>query len=195
MRKPVEIDGQLYLAPSWDDMGEVVLALAKKILSDKELRFDRVVALAKGGLSWNRQLLDFLEIKQTSSIQVRLYTGIKETAKRPIVVQALPVTIENEDVLVFDDVSDTGESLAMAVKYLDAHGAKSMKTATMFEKPWTNYHPDYFGAETNAWIIFPHDAIETMRVLSEKWGVDKLEERKRFTAIGIAESIINFYLA
>lgn len=193
MMTGVEIDGQAYLAPSWEQMGEVVLKLAKKIKASDE-QLDRVVALAKGGLSWNRQLQDFLEIKHTSSIQVRFYTSVKETAKRPIVVQSLPVTIENENILVFDDVADTGESLDMAVKYLESHGTKSIKTATVFEKPWSKFKPDFAGENTSAWIIFPHDAIETMRVLSKRWGVDQEEEADRFRKIGVGESIIKFYL-
>ncbi len=194
MLEAITIEDQAYLCPSWDEMGQVVLDLAQKIKTEN-IHFDRVVALAKGGLSWNRQLQDFLEIKHTSSIQVRFYTGVKTTAKKPIVVQSLPVTIEDENILIFDDVADTGESLEMAVKYLESHGPKSVKTATLFEKPWSKFKPDFSGENTNAWIIFPHDAIETMRTLTQKWQVSKEEQRKRFSKIGVADSIINFYLA
>lgn len=194
MLEPVSIEGQLYLAPSWEEMGEIILNLAQKIKAEN-LQFDRVVALAKGGLSWNRQLQDFLGIKQTSSIQVRFYTGINTTAKKPIVVQSLPVTIENENILIFDDVADTGDSLEMAKNYIDAHGAKSIKTATLFEKPWSKCKPDFSGRNSSEWIIFPHDTIENMNILEKKWQVGRSELKARFQNMGIAESIINFYLA
>ncbi|MFC1653472.1 phosphoribosyltransferase [Patescibacteria group bacterium] len=192
---PVIIEEQEYLYPNWQKMGEITVSLANKIKESEKI-FDRVVALAKGGLSWNRQLQDLLNIKNASSIQVRFYKGINNTQKRPIVVQSLPVTIEDEDILIFDDIADTGESLKMAKEYLLNHGAKSIKTATMFEKPWSSIKPDYFGEKTEAWVIFPHDAVENIMLLKKKWDkIGQEEFEDRIKQIGIDESIIKSYLA
>lgn len=158
--KPVTIDHQAYLCPTWQDMGKTVITLAQKI-ADSHQAFDRVVALAKGGLSWNRQLQDLLQINQTSSIQVTLYKGINEKKRQPIVVQSLPVTIQNESILLFDDIADTGESLKLSIDYLKNHGAKSIKTACMFSKPWTTVTPDFYTHTTEAWVIFPTTQSKT----------------------------------
>jgi hypoxanthine phosphoribosyltransferase len=176
-------------------MGNITVALAKQINKTKET-FDRVVALAKGGLSWNRQLQDLLGIKHTSSIQVKFYKGINSTASRPIVIQSLPVTIEDESILIFDDIADTGESLILAKEYLMTHGAKSIKSATLFEKPWSKFKPDFVGESTTSWVIFPHDTIENIHLLKDKWGkITKEEFKTRLNSIGIEKSLIDFYLA
>lgn len=191
--KSVIIEEQSYLCPSWQDMGNITVNLAKKIKKTNN-QFDRVVALAKGGLSWNRQLQDFLEIKHTSSIQVKFYKGINSTEKRPIVIQSLPVTIEDESILIFDDIADTGESLILAKEYLLTHGAKSIKTATLFEKPWSKLKPDFIGESTESWVIFPHDTIENIGLLKNKWGNIKASEfEERLVSMGIEKSIIDFY--
>lgn len=193
--KSVNIEDQSYLCPNWQDMGDITVDLAKKIIKTDD-QFDRVVALAKGGLSWNRQLQDLLEIKHTSSIQVKFYKGINSTEKRPIVIQSLPVTIEDESILIFDDIADTGESLILAKEYLLAHGTKSIKTATLFEKPWTKLKPDFIGESTESWVIFPHDAVENINLLKDKWGnIDISEFEKRLISLGIEKNIIDFYLA
>lgn len=194
MLQPVLIEDQAYLCPTWQEMGRFAVDLAQKIKQTDDV-YDRVVALAKGGLSWNRQLQDLLQIKQTSSIQVRFYQGINQTAKRPIVIQSLPVTIEDESILIFDDIADTGESLIMAKEYLERHGTKSIKTATIFEKPWSKLKPEYSAQQTEAWVIFPHDAVENIKLLEKKWQVGSQEFQTRLAQIGIESSIVDFYLA
>jgi len=153
------------------------------------------VALAQGGLSWVHQLQDLLSIPQASSIQIKSYKGINETINRPVVIQSLPVSIVDEEVLLFDDVADSGQSLIMAKDYLKAHGVKNITTATMFYKPWSKITPDYFGEPTKAWLIFPHDSVEHIPLLAEKWQVGKKTLTKRLRQIGLEPSIVAFYLA
>ena len=57
------IDGVDYICPNWDQMGELTFSLAQKILNSGQ-KFDRIVALAKGGWTWARTLVDYLGISQ-----------------------------------------------------------------------------------------------------------------------------------
>ncbi len=162
------IHDQVYEYHTWEKLGSDIFEVAKQILSSGK-KYDRVIALAKGGLTFARSLNDFLEIKELSTFQVEFYTNIGETAKTPVISQDLPISIKNESVLVFDDVVDSGETLKMAMDYIKYHGIKDMTTATLIYKPWSVVKPDYFSRETKAWVIFPNESRETIQLLKKNW--------------------------
>lgn len=164
----VEIHNQIYELYSWEEFGQHVLALAKNIIESGE-EFDRLIALAKGGTVIARPLGDLCGIKELSSMQIEFYSGIAETNKTPVITQSLPVKIRGEKVLVVDDIADSGETLTVAEKYLSLHGTSEIKTATLITKPWTKFKPDYSYYETEAWVIFPWEAHETISILAGLW--------------------------
>jgi hypoxanthine phosphoribosyltransferase len=104
-----------------------------------------------------------------ASIGVKFYTGINQRLVQPEIYQALPVEVSGENVLLFDDVADTGESLKFVTQHLLDHGAASVKTATLLYKPHSSIKPDFFSAETSTWIIFPYDLVESITTLGRKW--------------------------
>ena len=123
--------------------------------------------MAKGGLTFSRSLVDFLQINDLSSIQIEFYTGIGTTSKTPVISQSLPVSIKDEDILIFDDIVDKGDTLALAKDYINYHGAKSITTATLIQKPWTTTKADFHARESKAWVIFPNEVRETIETLQE----------------------------
>src|SRR5258706_16112398 len=114
--KTTTIHDQAYDLYSWKEFGEQVLALSKSIIATGD-QFDRIIALAKGGTAIVRPIADLCGIKELSSIQIEFYTGIEKTAKVPVITQSLPVKIKGENVLIIDDVADSGETLIMATNY------------------------------------------------------------------------------
>lgn len=191
--KKITIDGQAYIAPSWQEMGVMCFKLSKDILA-KKIRFDRIVALAKGGLTWSRTLADNLAIENVSVTHIRFYTGIGQTSKQPIIIQSLPISVENETLLIFDDVADSGETLTTARDYLTMCGAKKVYTATLFAKSWTKFHPDFTAASTDAWILFPHEVRESIAHLFRKWNIGKSEKEKRFASLGFSKKQVEYFL-
>lgn len=159
---------QTYEYYPWSQLGEDIFKLAQDV-SKSGKKFDRLVALAKGGLTFSRSLVDYLNIPDVSSLQIEFYTGIGETAKTPVITQSLPVTVRNEHILLFDDIVDTGETLKLAVQYLKYHGAASITTATLVTKPWTTFEAQFAARSTKAWIIFPNETRETIEVLTKMW--------------------------
>lgn len=153
---------------SWDALGQDIFVLAKQIL-DSGKEFDRVVALAKGGLTFSRSLMDFLNVKNVSSIQIEFYSGINATQNLPIITQSLPVDIRNERVLIYDDLVDSGKTMELAKTYLQQHGPKSLQVATLIMKPHSVVRPDFFVKETSSWVIFPNEVRETIAELTAMW--------------------------
>lgn len=181
---------------SWTQFGQDIFALAKKI-EESGQKFDRIVALAKGGLTLSRSLVDYLKVEAVSSFQIEFYSGINQTARTPVITQSLPVSIKNERILIVDDIADSGETLDLAVKYLQYHGAQSLHTATLFMKPKSKITPDFYVSETTAWVIFPNEIRETIEMLSGMWkekGDDTEKMIQQFTEIGLPPEEIEFFI-
>jgi hypoxanthine phosphoribosyltransferase len=184
-----------YLAPSWNDMDSLAFSISKNILED-ELKFDRVVTLAKGGWPMARPIIDYVQAKKVASIGIKLYKGINEREEKPEIYQDISVDITGETILLFDDVADTGVSLEHVKEYLKSRGAKKIYTATLFYKPHSTIKPDYYGEETLAWIIFPYELRETMDVLVDKWeseGTDETKIVQRFVNLGFNQKMVEYF--
>jgi hypothetical protein len=159
---------QAYEFYSWESLGQDIFELSKQIINSGE-KFDRIIALAKGGLTFSRSLVDYLDVQDVSSIQIQFYTGIGTTNRTPVITQSLPVSIKDEKILIFDDIVDKGETMKLAVEYLQYHGAKSIKTSTLIEKPWSTFKSDFVARSSEAWVIYPNEIRETISILRELW--------------------------
>jgi len=78
------------------------------------------------------------------------------------VVKEPKTKLSGEKVLVVDDVADKGDLLKATEDYLVSKGVKKkdIKFLTLHEKPWTKKHPDFVGAKTKSWLIYPWDEKE-----------------------------------
>lgn len=189
-------DSTEYITPTWDELSHLAFLVSQKLRADGA-KFDRVVTLAKGGWPMTRPLVDFLQVPEVASIGVKFYKGINQRLNMPEIYQDLPISVKGEDVLLFDDVADTGESLEYTKEHLLDNGVKSVTTAALYLKPRSSFIPDYYAAETDAWIVFPYDAVEMIKVLGKKWqeqNADLSEIRQRFLQLGISEEVIDSYL-
>ena len=62
------------------------------------------------------------------------------------VVNDIPDNIEGWDVLIVDDIIDTGYTMEFVINYVKKRGAKSVKTCTLLDKPSrrkVDLKPDY----------------------------------------------------
>jgi len=71
--------------------------------------------------------------------------------------------------LLFDDVADSGKTLAAVRDHLLEAQAKSVETATLFYKPKSIIEPNFYSFKTSAWIVFPHEIREFINLTSKKW--------------------------
>jgi hypothetical protein len=93
---------------------------------------------------------------------------VGETEKKPRITQRIQSSIAGRNILIVDDVADTGESLVVIKKYLKSKKPRTMNVATMYIKPWSKVLPDYYTSKTSAWIIFPWELYETIKLLSAR---------------------------
>ncbi len=152
--------------PSWDEIYEMLLNLAEKMRKDK-FKPDIIVGISRGGWPPARVMSDLLGNVKLANVAVEFYIGIAEAANEPVLTQPVSTPVNGMDVLLFDDVADTGKSLRLAKDHLESNQAKSVKTAAIFYKPWSIVAPDYYEKKTRSWVVFPWERKETVRCLIE----------------------------
>ena len=189
-------ESRKYVSPSWDRIYEMLVDLALKIRSSG-FKADLIVGVSRGGWAPGRILSDLLENTHTVNIKIEFYVGIGKTARRPVVTQPLSDDIAGKRVLVVDDVSDTGESLKVAVDHMRQKGAAGVKTVTVYYKPHSTFKPDFFADSTPEWIIFPWERLEATKLLIDEAataGRDLDSVRKILRQCGIADNTIESLL-
>lgn len=186
--KQVSFDKTRYIAPTWKQMGKLIFDLGKQILKTNQ-RYDWLISIAKGGWTWSRTLADYLDMDNMASVKAKLYEDIGKT-KLFELEQALPaaVDITGKEVLLFDDVADSGKTLSAVRDYLIEAGAKSVETATLFYKPKSVLKPDFYSYKTSAWIVFPHEIREFINLTNKKF------KKSDYLKLGLPKDQVKFFL-
>jgi len=153
--------------PSWESIYEMLLELARRIRKDG-YKPDIIVGVARGGWPVARIMSDLLENPDIANVKVEFYLGVAETKGEPMITQSVSVPVKDKNVLLVDDVADTGKSLALVKKHLNEQGGANVKTATIYYKPWSILKPDWFERQTERWIVFPWERKETVKRILQK---------------------------
>lgn len=158
--------------PSWDQIYEMLLSLAEKIRADRFCP-DVIIGVSRGGWPPARVMSDLLENPELANVKVEFYVGIAEVKSKPVITQPVSTLVKDKSVLIMDDVADTGESLLLVKDHVKKLGAKDIKIATIYFKPWSKIAPDYYEKETTCWVVFPWERKETVRKLVQKYAREK----------------------
>ncbi len=153
-----------FLTPTWSEIEELCMDIAEEIAGDG-YEPDVVVGVLRGGVVPAKLVADYLGVERMAVMEVKFYAGIGVRREEPVVTQPLTERLAGLRVLIVDDVADTGKTLAHVVNYVSLYGPAEVRTATLYVKPWARVRPDYYGEETDAWIIFPWEKMETVREL------------------------------
>ena len=130
-----------------------------------EFEPDVVVALARGGWFAGRCLCDFLGLDDLTSLKMEHYVGTGVKADEPQVRYPMPEgSVEGKDVLIIDDIADTGGSIHRAQEYVEERDAASIRTATLQLLQTSEFEPDFVGErlEEWTWVVYPWNFIEDM---------------------------------
>ena len=148
---------------------EYIYGLCRDVADDvREDSFepDVVVALARGGWFAGRSLCDFLGLDDLASLKMEHYVGTAEKAEGGAEVRyPMPEgSVEGKDVLIIDDIADTGGSIEHAHEYVLDRDPDGVRTATLQLLGTSEFEPDYVGERLDewAWIVYPWNFIEDM---------------------------------
>ncbi|MGB5474803.1 MAG: phosphoribosyltransferase [Gammaproteobacteria bacterium] len=149
---------------SWERFHALTRQLALAI-HRAPFRPELIVAIGRGGYLPARIVSDYLDVYDLASIRIEHYRGVRrERAAR--VRYPLTADVAGKRVLLIDDVSDSGETFAVAIRHLQAHGEPAaLRTAVLHHKSVSVYTPDFYAALVAEWrwIIYPWAVMEDLR--------------------------------
>jgi hypoxanthine phosphoribosyltransferase len=155
-----------FAAPSWNYIYGLLVDLAADI-KKSSFKPDIILGVSRGGWIPARVLSDLLDNSNLANIRVEFYSSIYQTTEKPVITQPVSIPVNDKKILVVDDVVDSGASLRLVHSTI-SEKAIQIKSAVIYVKPWTNFHPDYYSSHTDSWIIFPWELAETIRNLINK---------------------------
>ncbi|MFH0849923.1 MAG: phosphoribosyltransferase [Candidatus Bathyarchaeota archaeon] len=162
----------------FDRLGKTV---AQKII-ESGYRPDFMVGLARGGWVLSRVLCDYLGVKDLVSLKVE-HWGVTATPDGKAQIKyPFDIDLTGRRVLVVDDITDTGDSMKLAVDYVREKNPAEIRTAALRHIEGSKFVPDYYGDEiTWRWVVFPWNFVEDMCNLVAKAaeGAGSLEEVER----------------
>ena len=148
----------------WHEFGEASRELAAQV-HESGFVPDMVVAIARGGLLLAGSVAYALDVKSCGAINVEFYTGVDLRLDEPVLLSPMLDTpsVAGQRVLLVDDVSDSGRTLAMVLELLLSAQA-DVRSLCLYSKPETLLEPDYVWRKTSKWIAFPWSSLPPVTV-------------------------------
>ena len=143
----------------WEEFGVASRALAQQVV-DSGYQVDVVIAIARGGMLLAGSISYALGVKTCGALNVEFYTGVDTRLPEPVILPPMldEVSLHGKRVLIVDDVSDSGHTLSLVIRLLEASGAV-VRTAVLYAKPRTVQEADYTWRRTDRWINFPWSVL------------------------------------
>jgi hypoxanthine phosphoribosyltransferase len=156
---------------TWAEVDRWADRLAEQVRSAQALP-DTLVGLTRGGWVPARMLSDRLGVKRLVSVRAQ-HWGVTATPDGVASLsEGLSGPVAGEKVLIVDDITDTGESLLLALDHVRAANPSRAETATFLHIPHSKIVPTYFAEEIPrdawVWIVFPWNYWEDLVVLAQK---------------------------
>lgn len=140
---------------SWDQFHRDARALAWRLSANKD-QWKAIVCITRGGLVPAAVIARELGIRVIETVCVASYHDYAEQGQMQVMKEIAPALLQNEgaDVLIIDDLTDTGKTAAVVRAMLPkAH------FAAVYAKPKGRPMIDTFVTEVSqdTWIFFPWD--------------------------------------
>lgn len=151
---------------SWMRFQGMCAALAQRIRADG-FQPDAIIGIARGGYMPARVLADLFGLINLAAIKIEHYQGTRKS-RQALIRHPLPDRFAGRRVLLVDDVSDSGDTFAVALDHLRQRGGLGeIRTAVLHHKLTSSYTPDYFAHRVVSWrwIIYPWALTEDLQTL------------------------------
>jgi hypoxanthine phosphoribosyltransferase len=136
-----------------EELDGIVSRLAAEIDRDyKDSKCLVLVCILKGSIVFMGDLMKKLTVPcEIDCMKVSSYgAGTATTGNIHIHLDLMRPDIADCDLLIVEDIIDSGKTLSYLVEYLKLNGAHSVKTCTLLDKPsrrQVEFVPDYVGKE------------------------------------------------
>jgi len=132
-----------------DEIRQAVAKLASEIRRDYQGKQPLLIGILKGSFVFMADLVRELGLPvEIDFVKLSSYGSGTETSGKVKIVQGLKTPIKDRDVLVVEDIVDTGLTVSFLMKYLRRKKPTSLKLCALTDKPSRHKVPlaiDYLG--------------------------------------------------
>lgn len=131
-----------------DEIQKQVARIAAEINNDYKNKKPLFIAILNGAFIFAADLFKQIDVEaEIAFIKLASYKGVKSSGK-VITAIGLDADLYGRDVIIVEDIVDTGKTLSQFLPQLDHHHPASLKIAALLHKPDAMVHPikiDYLG--------------------------------------------------
>ncbi|WP_026688675.1 hypoxanthine phosphoribosyltransferase [Alteribacter aurantiacus] len=121
---------------SEEEIQEKVAELGKQLTEEYEGRFPLVVGVLKGSLPFMGDLIKHIDTHvELDLMDVSSYGNEMVSSGEVKIVKDLNTSVEGRDVLILEDIIDSGLTLSYLVELFRYRKAKTVKIVTLLDKP------------------------------------------------------------
>lgn len=153
-----------------------VKELGQKISEDYEGKELLLVGVLKGSVPFTADLIRSIKIPcQIDFMAVSSYGSSSESSGVVRILKDLDYGIEGKDIIIAEDIVDSGVTLNYLVSYLKTRGAKSVEVAAFLTKP----------ARRKVDIFVKYIGFEVPDEFLVGYGLDYAEKYRNFPFVGV----------
>ncbi|MFR5875936.1 MAG: hypoxanthine phosphoribosyltransferase [Eubacterium sp.] len=134
-----------------DELKAINERLGAQITKDFEGKNLLVVGILKGSLYFMADLTRYIDLPlKLDFLAVSSYGSGTRSSGAVKIVKDIDINLEGYDILLVEDILDSGRTLDYVSKMLGARGANSISIVTLLDKPErrvVDLHPDYVGCD------------------------------------------------
>lgn len=164
---------------SEEEVSRKIKLLAEQISKDYEGKQVHLICVLKGGVFITCELAKSITLPVTFDfMSVSSYGDGTESSGRIKIIKDLDDPIENKDVLIVEDIIDSGRTLHHLIEMLKTRKPNSIKLCTLLDKPSrrvTEVEVDYCGFE------IPDEFVVG-------YGLDYAQRYRNLPYIGVVEN-------
>jgi len=127
---------QLKILISRDEIAKAVDRLASEIERDYQDKQPLLISVLKGSFIFTADLIRQLDLPlELDFIRLSSYGAAKESSGKVRIIQGIKTPIKGRNVLVIEDIVDTGITISFLLDYLKKKQPASLKLCTLTDKP------------------------------------------------------------
>ena len=142
---------------SKEEIEKLCLNLGKQIEKDYQGKELVVICVLKGSILFTADLVRHINLPlKIDFVRLSSYGNATESSGRVRIIKDLTFDISGKDVLVVEDILDTGTTLSFFKKHLEALHPRSVKLCTLLDKPSRRkvaIEADYVGRKIDDFFV------------------------------------------
>lgn len=159
-----------------EQLAQIVRRIGRQINEDYKDKNLLMVSVLKGSLIFMADLMREIRIPcAIDFLSVSSYGKGTVSSGEVRIMKDLDQSLEGKDILVIEDILDSGRTLTYLLKTLAARNPSSIRLCTLLDKPerrQVEVHPDYVGAQVEDKFIVGY-------------GLDYAEQYRNLPYIGV----------